>query len=571
MRFIVLLLLLLLAYPACSQSLDELLSDNDPFVTLPASDLLKLVPQLKKLEHQATPEQKLSIAIFEMRQLTIKGEFSAALKILKRLDKPSVPAPYRVRAYTIALPIFSAQGRYLEAFRLLKKMQRMIPDISHLGLRFMAVAMAPQLYLDSGDLNKALSFSRIEIAYARQTGNTIDLCTAYGDLAYAHKARRELQQARDAFDRMLSYCEASSAPLFMGMAHAGMGVVAYQQGDYAQAVEHSLKAVKLSQQAGYEYGVATSQLDLARSYHALGKTERAQQYLKQVAEKLQSMDLKDHLAGFYHLQGEISHSKGDAEAALQWFEKQWNVERQLNQSQKAVRLAQMRVTCEAKEQEKSILNQRRDEQLLLLQQRNSFQKLVTIVLGLLLLLMAALLFWSRRQQKRCRRQHLSYLDGLTGLPDQSHCRKLSEEPFQDCVASCKAFSVIVADIDRLGHINETYGHEAGDKVVKEAGHMLAACLSDYGVVGRTGGDRFIAFLPGVDAEHAGQLLKFCKEPLLFVLDKGQQIEVNLSYGVAVSIGTCETLAELIRHADLALYQGKQDGRNQVVVHTTEEN
>jgi two-component system cell cycle response regulator len=127
-------------------------------------------------------------------------------------------------------------------------------------------------------------------------------------------------------------------------------------------------------------------------------------------------------------------------------------------------------------------------------------------------------------------------------------------------------SIILADIDFFKRINDTYGHLAGDAVLREMSQCMKSVVRPYDGIGRYGGEEFLLVLPGCDNEGAVALaerLRECIELNPFALAEGM-IPITLSLGVA-SNDIMQDMEGLIGAADAALYRAKNSGRNRVEI------
>lgn len=133
------------------------------------------------------------------------------------------------------------------------------------------------------------------------------------------------------------------------------------------------------------------------------------------------------------------------------------------------------------------------------------------------------------------------------------------------------YSLIIADIDRFKEINDTWGHEAGDKVLKDFAGILSGGFHGSGMIARIGGEEFLAAVfddePGIAAVRA-EMTRLRVAEYEFKLDRRNSARITCSFGIHNPGSPPEKdLDTIFRRADKALYEAKRQGRNQVVVYT----
>ncbi|MFY0727411.1 bifunctional diguanylate cyclase/phosphodiesterase [Pseudomonas sp. NFX15] len=159
-------------------------------------------------------------------------------------------------------------------------------------------------------------------------------------------------------------------------------------------------------------------------------------------------------------------------------------------------------------------------------------------------------------------QHLSLHDALTGLPNRNKLTRFLDEALL-LKERASALSILMIDLDNFKPINDTLGHPVGDAVLKEVAQRLRECTRDHDLVARLGGDEFVVVLSGMDSHH--EIDKFCTrlignlhQPIPY---EGKALHVGASVGIALSRRQGFVPEELIRCADIALYQAKSSGKN----------
>jgi two-component system cell cycle response regulator len=155
-------------------------------------------------------------------------------------------------------------------------------------------------------------------------------------------------------------------------------------------------------------------------------------------------------------------------------------------------------------------------------------------------------------------------DGLTGLWNRAATLNILTRELDRAQREGQPLAVVLADLDHFKRINDTFGHLAGDGVLRHTARRMLGSLRPYDVVGRYGGEEFLIILPGCGSAAAlglAERLRRCvgADP---VEAEGADVSVTLSLGVAVTDGQANPDAvELLRAADMALYAAKRAGRN----------
>ncbi len=162
---------------------------------------------------------------------------------------------------------------------------------------------------------------------------------------------------------------------------------------------------------------------------------------------------------------------------------------------------------------------------------------------------------------------LATKDFLTGISNRREFLHLAEREIRRAARGGDRLSLLLLDIDRFKKINDTLGHEAGDRVLMEISALIRKHLRDFDVFARFGGEEFVILLPAVAASQAAgkaERLRLLVEDHAIILDDGGRVQVTFSAGVA-EWNKEEDLDRLMVRADHALYQAKDAGRNQVVL------
>ena len=162
-------------------------------------------------------------------------------------------------------------------------------------------------------------------------------------------------------------------------------------------------------------------------------------------------------------------------------------------------------------------------------------------------------------------------DKLTGAFTRGYLDSALARAYGDAHKYARPLSVAFCDIDFFKKVNDGHGHAVGDKVLAAVARAIAAAVRQLDVVGRYGGEEFVAIFPNTTASGAkvvAERIRARVEKLRITSDKGASIPVTISVGVATTgeAWTSEDLGELLKAADAALYSAKHAGRNRVAAH-----
>jgi diguanylate cyclase (GGDEF)-like protein len=161
----------------------------------------------------------------------------------------------------------------------------------------------------------------------------------------------------------------------------------------------------------------------------------------------------------------------------------------------------------------------------------------------------------------------SIRDPLTGLYNRRYLEEMLEREIRRAVRSEQSLGILMLDLDHFKTFNDTYGHDAGDTVLREAGTFLANSIRAEDVVCRFGGEEFVVILPTANLEASRARGERIRSKLreLIVLHQGQSLGViTVSVGVAALPTHGTSARELLQAADAALYRAKREGRDRVV-------
>jgi two-component system cell cycle response regulator len=161
---------------------------------------------------------------------------------------------------------------------------------------------------------------------------------------------------------------------------------------------------------------------------------------------------------------------------------------------------------------------------------------------------------------------MAVTDGLTGLNNRRYLDSHLQTLFDRAVGRRRPLSVMITDLDRFKSINDTYGHDGGDAVLREFARRLRKNVRGIDLACRYGGEEFVVVMPDTEPQVAARVAERIRaeiEQAPFQIG-GKPVEVTVSVGVSSLQMPSDTVEALMKRADIALYEAKNGGRNRVV-------
>lgn len=189
---------------------------------------------------------------------------------------------------------------------------------------------------------------------------------------------------------------------------------------------------------------------------------------------------------------------------------------------------------------------------------------ITTVAGILVFFLAGYIVQSNQMFMQLRTQ--SATDFLTGLNNVRQFDFSLNESVKKAQEFNEKLSLLLIDIDHFKKVNDTYGHQVGDEVLRQLGGLLVGCSRPSDIVSRNGGEEFSVLLQKCaysQAHEIAERLRAIVENHRFTLSNGREIKLTISLGVSTYLETTQSLEEFLKQADDTLYKSKRTGRNKV--------
>jgi diguanylate cyclase (GGDEF)-like protein len=160
-------------------------------------------------------------------------------------------------------------------------------------------------------------------------------------------------------------------------------------------------------------------------------------------------------------------------------------------------------------------------------------------------------------------KELAVTDALTGISNRYAFNQALNNEIYRSNRHNSVFSLLMLDLDHFKNINDTYGHDIGDSILKEMTEIVTSCLREEDFFSRIGGEEFMIILPQTDISSAFQIAERIRQ---LVESSSFNVDQTITLSIGVSIyHKGENAEDVTKRADIALYKAKNSGRNIVII------
>lgn len=431
-----------------------------------------------------------------------------------------------------------------------------------------------RVHFPRGDLANALRVANESYALAERIGFRYQMAQARINQDYLHSALGDEKKAHEALMDVLRITRGTPGTEELEqIAQSNLSAYHIHRGEYPQAIQATLAAEKLARQTGDELGLAFAISNRGSALARSGRVDEGVALMRTGVAKAEQVGGRRELLDLLSEQVNVLERVGRDREALAALRRVVKLSGDITtaEREKAVLLLQEQFSTERKTRE--------IERLSLSHARAEAEQRQWAAIAVALLLSTVLLVQWLRMTRR-RNQALvvdnaaltsqSIHDPLTGAFNRRHFEQFMQQ--QEAAGNGRSrdrnyqasVGLVLLDIDHFKHINDTYGHIAGDAVLKAVAERLSRIVREQDAVVRWGGEEFVLALPGTPADGlavvvAKALSELGREPVVY---DGAAIQVRASAGaIAWPAWPAQDALGALRVADALLYMSKTGGRN----------
>ena len=425
------------------------------------------------------------------------------------------------------------------------------------------------LYNRMGDFDQARVYYERSVRLLEQDNEPRDLGIALHNLGRTLENLARLDEAYQAFERALAAHQSIRYDRGMAYARRGLASVLNAQLQAGKALAEVEQALPLARASNDSRLQALLQLQQGIALRQLKRYREARSSLEQALSTFKQNraqhELRDTYAALATLNAELENWRAAYESHVSLKQ----VADQLATSQRDQQFALMKVQFDTQYQEQQNIALQKEkaaiEQALLQEQRATRLQVVVIVLGGISVVLLVWTVWRQWRNSKALRT-MAMTDELTGMANRRRVLAELDVLRQSHRINERQVAVLIADLDHFKRLNDTWGHLAGDKVLKRVAAAFRTVVRDQDVLGRLGGEEFLLVLPNTGKDEALQVAERIRAAVAAIElnDIEPGLKLTISLGGTDCHGVDEAIGQLLRRADEALYSAKEQGRNRVV-------
>lgn len=552
--------------PLCSNastSVEALLRQAEAVRSSDPGKFQQLLRELDAGKGPATSRQQEQITYLHAYGQAFAGRYDVAIPALRRLVTTSRDTDMQYRAGALIVNSYAVTRQFTEGLRQLQTTLALADQVDDAELRLQGLGVAAVIYNEIGQYGLELHYAEQILS---QSAEPRSLCIAGLHRVEAQWHLKTLPAADESINTVIDECDAIGERVVSNSARGTLARKWAGQGQRGKAI-----ALLQAHVAEVE---ATRYPRLIGEFHSLladlmfkqgdiaGAERHAQAAILQRADMTHSLPLVVAYKTMY----DIAERRDDPVAALAYYRSYAAADKAYLNEVKTRELAYQFVRQETAQKTKQIELLHGQNQLLQLQQRldqqaNQNTRLLMLVLTLVVALIEFWAYKVKRVQQSLRL--FAETDALTGISNRHHFTLLAEQALAQSATDGETCALIMFDLDHFKLVNDSYGHDIGDWVLKQVARTCEGLCRRIDQLGRLGGEEFAILLRGIDLHSATRLAEDCRVRLTQIdsSESGHAFVITASFGVTSTELSGYDLARLLSHADQMLYSGKRAGRN----------
>ena len=473
--------------------------------------------------------------------------------------------------------IHYARGEYDRALDLMLKVLGLYESVGDEKGQGIVLNALGNVYRKLGDSAKARErFSRA-LALAERTGHTPLTIGCLVNLAEIDVSEKRWDAALERNRKALELARAVGSRDSISVCLNNIGDVLRERGEAAAALGYYRESMAIFEEMNARPRLVVSHLNIGRLSLKVGSEREAETSLKkafdlaaETGEKGLQKEAAEVLAGLYE-------ARGDFRAAYRYRKACDELKEQVYSRENFAKISSLEARIDAERKARQIDVLRKQGEIRELQVRRQRLLIASTVGAVVLLAAIAFLLWRRYRLKArtsaalaaayARVEEMARTDALTGLANRRAATERLEQEVLRSERTKRPVGLVLIDADDFKKVNDTRGHDCGDALLVALASLLRSSLRQIDLAARWGGEEFLVVLPETGQEGAVVIAEKLRAAAaaLAVPCAGGEVRFTVTLGVAVFLPGGSPVADCLRRADEALYRGKREGKDRVVL------
>lgn len=547
-----------------SSSFDAMLREADSVRTSDPVRFRQILSELDDAADGATLEQREKLEFIHAYQLVMVGRVHDAISRFRTLHDTATSLEVRYRSSAMLANSYAITRDFRDGLLMAEEAIKLSDSIEDRDIRHHGLVASGILYNQVGEY--ALG-RRYADRVLNDDANERNRCIAGNLLVESSLQLGKPFPDEEPLDA-LRQCEKIHDATLAGFSRIYLARKWHGEGRTREAIDLLESHLHEAESTGYPRLIGEVQSLLAEMRLSLGDVAGARQHATAAIALNDGLVNSLPLVVAYRTLVDIAERSGDTATALALYKQYAAAERGYRQDVAAREMAYQIVRAQSFQQNKQIELLNKQNEVLQLQHRVSEQKAQSsrLLILLLVVLVGSVSYWAfktKRVQMSLRR--MAETDALTTLCNRHHFTQQSAQTLTQAARAGEDVAIVMFDLDHFKSINDRFGHDTGDWVLKRVAEHCRMFCRRVDHLGRIGGEEFAILLLGCDMRGARRVAEDCRVRIASIDSQpsGHRFLITASFGVTASSLSGYDLAKLLSHADKALYRSKREGRNRV--------
>lgn len=493
---------------------------------------------------------------------------NASVKLAIKHAKASRNEDLFIEAEILHAQVMQSAGDIAKALEILEALNReATSSIPKLQAEFHSLIGI--IYTDIGAYDIAIEHTKDALMLSRKSLGQWDISVLEYNLARTYQYAGKAQKAKEHFETAIAISQEINDQLGIAYSMFRLGTLELQKKNYKQALYSFEQALPQFRAAGAHLMEAETRLSLIEMYIETERLSVAKQELDGAASlisTLSDLPLQQRLESKWSRYYEQTQQ---FKKALEHYKRSVEHMKSVQQKRQNKQVQEVMVRLEIKEQETTnkLLQQENQLQQLALQEQNtSYYLLVWIIISVTLLVVVISVFLIQQWRAHKNYAALALKDDLTQAPNRRAIVQRCKSEFEQSQAQNHHFALAVVDFDHFKRINDQFGHDAGDQVLKRFAKVAEDSLREQDAFGRLGGEEWLLLFQDTSKENAERIFTRLLEGLNSEAIDGIPKDYYISFSMGFSEARHDdSFDDLYKRADGILYDAKKSGRQRLLI------